>query len=125
MEVRVSKILIYYYFSLSFSILLLFLFFSLKWGKMFVFLGLITTSVCFIYALFLKSKVIYVSEMDANYKSWLVSKAIRQIESIDVIGFWIFNHICIVGRGGSVIKLKFIGNLPEVAKLAQNTLKKA
>ena len=124
MEVRVSKILIYYYLALSFGIFILSIFIALKWGKMFIFLGFVTAIACYIYAIFLKSKVIYVSEADANYKSWFVSKSIRQIESIDVMGFWVFNHICIIGRGGSIMKLRFVSNLPEVAKLAQDTLAK-
>jgi hypothetical protein len=90
----------------------------LKWGKMFLILGVILSIALFTYSQFLKSKVIYVSEVDANFKCWFISKSIRQIESIDVMGFWVLNHICIVGRGGSVIKLKFVDNLKEVSSLA-------
>jgi hypothetical protein len=118
MEVRVSKLVIYYYISIAILTLFLSIFLMLKWGKMFLILGVILSIALFTYSQFLKSKVIYVSEVDANFKCWFISKSIRQIESIDVMGFWVLNHICIVGRGGSVIKLKFVDNLKEVSSLA-------
>jgi hypothetical protein len=118
MEVRVSKLVIYYYISIAILTLFLSIFLMLKWGKMFLIFGVILSIALFTYSQFLKSKVIYVSEVDANFKCWFISKSIRQIESIDVMGFWVLNHICIVGRGGSVIKLKFVDNLKEVSSLA-------
>ena len=72
-----------------------------------------------IYGSYLKSKRIYITNMDAKYKSWLSRKSIKNIESFNTSGIWILNSASITGRGKAIIKMYFIADFADVRKQAE------
>lgn len=80
----------------------------------------------FVRALYLKSQSITIFNMDATYESWFANISIKNIESINIFGFWIINTVIITGRGMSSIQLTGVHDLDkvrEVIKKIQNATK--
>ncbi len=118
-EVRISKVIFWFYLVLANVLLIFAVKNALKSQFEWALFTLILAIFPLVFAFYTKSKVLKISNLDVTYKSWFISKAIKQVESIDVVGFSIFNKVEIVGRGGSKITLKYVANLKKVAELAE------
>jgi len=57
---------------------------------------------------------------DAKFKGVFKRKSIKDVESIDCSGFWIFNSVSIYGRGGNKISLSFVADFNNVRNYAEN-----
>ena len=57
---------------------------------------------------------------DAKFKGVFKRKSIKDVESIDCLGFWIFNSVSIYGRGGNKISLSFVADFNNVRNYAEN-----
>jgi hypothetical protein len=57
---------------------------------------------------------------DAKFKGVFKRKSIKDVESIDCSGFWIFNSVSIYGRGGNKISLSFVADFNNVRDYAEN-----
>ncbi|MEN9781879.1 MAG: hypothetical protein RL208_29 [Pseudomonadota bacterium] len=71
------------------------------------------------HAFYNKTKKIEISEKNAKYSAFLTHKTINDIESIDVVGFGVFNMVKITGRGNAVIEMIGVDDINQVRQFSQ------